>query len=110
MARALGDVEAEARLSLKDFVVVVVISEICGAELGSGIEFAESFERDVCVERALRRDEKVGLPGARIVAVYLAGIPYRRRHTLFEDHELVEVAIGRARDRKDEEELHWLRI
>ena len=106
MARALGDVEAEARLSLEDLVVVVVIPEKSGAQLGSCIELAESRERVVRRERALGHDEKVGLSSSSIVAVHFAGLPDRCAHALFEMPEFVVIAVGRAGDRKDEEEFH----
>src|SRR5439155_26182296 len=102
VARALGDVEAEARLPLNDVVGVVIVPEKSRAQLGSCVEFAESLERLVRGERTLRQDEKVGLSRAGVVAVDFAGLTDRRRDALFEDHELVEVAVGRAGDRKDE--------
>src|SRR2546427_647504 len=89
----LGDVEAEARLSLKDLVVVVVVPEKSRAQLGSCVEFAESLERFVRGERTLRQDEKVGLSRAGVVAVDFAGLTDRRRDALFEDHELVPDAV-----------------
>jgi len=103
---SLSDVEAEGRLALIDLVVVVVVPEVCGAELGSGVEVSEPSERVVGLERLLGQDEEVGLTGTGVVAVHSPGLADRLRDALFEVPELVEVAVGRAGDRKDEEEFH----
>ena len=65
--------ESEARIALVDLIVVVVGPQKCGAQLGSGIELAESLEGVVRVERALGGDEKVRLTCSGIVAVDLPG-------------------------------------
>src|SRR5207253_4811258 len=104
--RDLSDVKAERGLALEDFVVVVVVAKICGAEFGARVEVTETLERVVGLERLLGQDEEVGLTGAGVVAVHSPGLADRLRDALFEVPELVEVAVGRAGDRKDEEELH----
>jgi len=73
----LGDVEAEGRLALEDFVVVVVVLDVCGAELRSRIEIAEALERVVGLERLLGQDEEVGLARSGVVAVHPCGLAER---------------------------------
>jgi len=103
---ALGDMEAEAGLALEDFVVVVLVSEVGGAQLGPSIEVTEALEGVVRLERLLGEDQEIGLARSGIVAVHTAGLADRGRDALFEVPELVEIAVGRAGDRKNEKEFH----
>jgi len=99
---ALGDMEAEAGLALEDFVVVVLVSEICSAQLGPSVEVSEALEG----ERLLGEDQEIGLARSGIVAVHTAGLTDRGRDALFEVPELVEIAVRRSGDRKNEKEFH----
>lgn len=70
----LGDMEAEARLALIDLVVVVFVSEVCGAELWSSVEVSETLESVVGLERRLGEDQKVRLARAGVSTVHPPGI------------------------------------